>query len=163
MARRPEDLDELLQPTLRGRAARDPDAARPWRLGSIVYVAFFGGALAAAAISLVNARRLGLPARAQGMIGALGVAGFAGALVAAALVGGGSDANSGVRIAARVVALVAYGGMFLLMRSADRVHHYHQGEDDTAYDSLWGPGLAAVFTLGIVESVAVYAAAGGFT
>jgi hypothetical protein len=153
------DLDELLKPTLRDQGGRDPYAPAPWRLGSIVYVAFFGGALAAGAISLLNARRLGLPVRTQAAIAALAVAGFAGALVAAALVGGSSDTNSSVRVAARAVALVAFGGMYLLMRSADRVHHYHHPDDETAYDSLWGPGFAACLTLGIVETAIAFSLA----
>jgi hypothetical protein len=150
---RHDELDELLRPTLQGRAARPADAPRPWRLGSIVYVAFFGGALAAAAISLLNARRLGRPASTQVAIAALGAAGFAAVLVVAALVG-----EDSLRIPIRVVALVAFGGMYLLQRSADRVYHYHQRDEDP-YESLWGPGLAAVFTLGVVETLAAYGVA----
>jgi hypothetical protein len=149
------DLDELLTPTLDGHRARDPAAPWPWRLGSITYVAFFGGALAAGAISLVNARRLGLSVRTQAAIAALTVVGFAGALAAAGIAGASSDGGSGVRIAA----LVAFGGMYLLMRSADRVHSYHHPDDETAYDSLWGPGFAACLTLGVVETLAAYAVA----
>ena len=110
--RRPDELDDLLKPTLQGSRARPAGARAPWRLGSIVYVAFFGGALAAAAISVLNARRLGQPSSAQAAIGAIGLAGFAAVLVVASLV----DADS-VRIAIRAVGLVAYGGMFLLQRS----------------------------------------------
>lgn len=148
--RRHDEPDDLLTPTLQGRDARPADAQRPWRLGSIVYVAFFGGALAAATISLLNSRRLGQSASTQAAIPALGAAGFAGVLFVATLV----DEDS-VRIAIRAVALVAYGGMYLLQRSADRVYHYHQRDDDP-YDSLWGPGLAAVFSLGIAETVAAH-------
>ena len=147
---RHDELDELLRPTLQGRGARPADAPRPWRLGSIVYVAFFGGALAAAAISLLNSRRLGQPAITQAAIAALGIAGFAAVLVVAALVG-----DDSLRIPIRAVALVAFGGMYLLQRSADRVFHFHQREEEP-YDSLWGPGLAAVFTLGIAELAAAH-------
>ena len=86
------------------------------------------------------------------------MAGFAAVLVVATQVDSGS--GSGLRIAIRAVGLVAYGGMYLLQRSADRVHHYHQPDAETAYDSLWGPGLAAVFSLGLIETITAYGIAG---
>ena len=57
--REQERDDDLFSPSLRDRAAI-PAGARPWRLSSQFYVAFFGGPLAAAAIGVVNGRRLGL-------------------------------------------------------------------------------------------------------
>ena len=42
----PPSGDDLFAPTLGGRTTRREGSQRPWRLGSQVYVAFFGGALA---------------------------------------------------------------------------------------------------------------------
>ena len=145
-------LDELLQPTLAEQRAHTPSIDRPWRLGSQVYVAFFGGALAVTAIAILNARRLGLPAKTQWIMGAVGAAGLAGALLVVASIGG--DSGSSARVPARIVALAAYGLLYLLQRRADRVYHFHAKSGDP-YDSLLGPGLIACFTLGIVEAVLI--------
>ena len=143
----------------RARAPRDRDGGSvPWRLGSLVYVAFFGGALAAAAIALRSTRAAwGCTDDAPRLIVALGVrrpgrrAGRA-----AALVGGGGHRSS-VRIAARGRrARRLRRACTSIQRSADRVYHYHEGGDDDApTSSLWGPGLAAVFTLRHRSSAAV--------
>jgi hypothetical protein len=153
--RRSPEIDDLLKPSVEPPARRPGDAL-PWRLGSIVYVAFFGGAAAAAAISVANAQRLGLPRKVLAQIAALGVAGVVGVIAVAEAVGDG-DA---LRVAIRAVALAAYGGMYLLQRSADRIHHFHQQDPDAAYESLWGPGLLAVFTFGLAETVLAVAVAG---
>ena len=147
-------LDELLQPTMTEQRAAAPSAARPWRLGSQVYVAFFGGVLAVTAIAILNSRRLGMPDRARWIMGGLGAAGLAAALVVVSLVGG--ETSSSARIPARIVALAVCGGLFLLQRGADRVYHFHQRADDP-YDSLWIPGLIACFTAGVAEILLIVA------
>jgi len=45
------DLDDLLTPTLTGQREPQREGGLPWRLGSQVYVAFFGGVLAVTAIA----------------------------------------------------------------------------------------------------------------
>ena len=143
-------LDELLTPTLGEQHARTPSAERPWRLGSQVYVAFFGGVLAVTAIAILNARRLGMAQKTQWLMGAVGAAGLAGALTVVALI----DSGSSSRVPARIVALAACGVLYLIQRSADRVYHYHARDDDP-YDSLLGPGLIACFTVGILEAILI--------
>jgi hypothetical protein len=144
-------LDELLTPTLGEQRARTPSIDRPWRLGSQVYVAFFGGVLAVTAIAILNARRLGMAPKALWLIGAVGAAGLAGALTVVSLIG---DSGSSSRVPARIVALAACGVLYLIQRSADRVYHYHARADDP-YDSLLGPGLIACFTVGILEAILI--------
>ena len=51
---------------------------------------------------------------------------------------------------ARVVALGAWGGMYLLQRTADRRYHHFRSDDDE-YAGLLGPGLLASVGLGLVE------------
>ena len=150
-------LDELLKPTLAGEQQRVDPHRLPWRLGSQVYVAFFGGALAVTAIAILNARRLRMPDRTAWAMAAVGVIGLAGAVAAAAAFGG--TGGSSARIPARVVALATYGVLYLMQRRADRVHHYHARGDDP-YDSLWGPGLIACFTVGIVEAILIFSFGG---
>jgi hypothetical protein len=146
-------LDELLTPTLAEQRAHTPSIDRPWRLGSQVYVAFFGGVLAVTAIAILNARRLGMAGKSLWLMGAVGAAGLAGALTVVALIGD-SGSGSSSRIPARIVALAACGVLFLLQRRADRVYHYHARADDP-YDSLLGPGLIACFTVGILEAILI--------
>jgi hypothetical protein len=134
----PGSLDQLLQPSVPDRAA---PATRPWRLGSQVYVAFFGGAVSVAIIALLNATRLGMPARQRAIIAAIGVAGVVATVLAMSAVGfdrGGGASTLG--IAGRAVALVAWGGMYLVQRSADRVYGYRATTAEP-YASLIVPGL----------------------
>ena len=146
-------LDELLTPTLRGeRQGVDPHRL-PWRLGSQVYVAFFGGVLAVTAIAILNARRLRMPDKTAWAMAAVGAVGLVGAVAAAAALGG--TGGSSARIPARVVALATFGVLYLMQRRADRVHHYHARGDDP-YGSLWGPGLIACFTGGILEAILIF-------
>lgn len=144
-------LDELLTPTLGEQRAHAPSIDRPWRLGSQVYVAFFGGVLAVTAIAILNARRLAMPSRSLWLLGAVGAVGLAGALTAVALIG---DTGSSSRVPARIVALAACGVLYLLQRRADRVYHYH-ARAENPYDSLLGPGLIACFTVGILEAILI--------
>lgn len=142
-------LDELLTPTLGEQRAHTPSIDRPWRLGSQVYVAFFGGVLAVTAIAILNARRLGMAPKTLWLMGGVGAAGLAGAVAVVALI---ADSGSSARVPARIVALAACGVLYLIQRSADRVYHYHARADDP-YDSLLGPGLIACFTVGVLEAI----------
>jgi hypothetical protein len=138
------DKEDLLQPALEGR---EPTQYRPWRLTSQVYVAFFGGALALGGIAFLNAAMLDMSYRARVAIVGLALA-AEGALVA---VVAGTDIDQ-LRIASTVAGLAAYGGAFLIQRSADRVYHFH-ADDDEPYQSLFGPGLVAVISARVFESV----------
>lgn len=147
-------LDELLTPSIGDLPVRAADAPKPWRLGSQVYVAFFGGVLAVTAIAILNARRLGLRGRPQAIMAAAGVVGLAGALLVASLLA--DERGSTVRIGARIVALATCGVHYLLQRRADRVYHYH-ARDEEPYGGLLVPGLIACFTVGLVEAALLVA------
>jgi len=146
----------LISPTLQDHAPpRTADS--PWALGSQVYVAFFGGALAVTAIALVNARRLGLPKKSRVAIGATGGAAFVASIAVAALLfsgGGDGDAPSGLRVAVQLVGIAGWGIQYLIQRPWDRLF---QAFDEREYDSLLGPGLLAVLTLGLLQLGAVMA------
>ena len=74
-------------------------------------------------------------------------------MVAVALIDG---EGSSTRLAARVLALAAFGLMYLIQRRADRIYHYHSRLDEP-YESLVKPGLIAVFSIGILEAVLILA------
>lgn len=137
--------DDLLRPTLGAHGPRDEAAPKPWALGSQVYVAFFGGALAAAAIAVLNAERLRLTRTVQAQIAAFGLLGLAATIVLAELV---DDVPT---IARRAVALAAWGGMWLLQRGADRRWVFHS-RDEEPYAPLWTPGIIAVLAGGLLQA-----------
>lgn len=135
------ELDELLRPTVPDEAPR-PDDERPMRLGSQFYVAFFGGAVAAMLIALLNCAALGLPARKRWIIAGLGLLGLAASGLVMGVAGLDADGND-TGLVVRVIGVVAWGGMYLVQRSADRVYSYRSKGDD-AYDSMWTAGIAVV-------------------
>ena len=140
---------DLLEPSLMdypGKAGVPGE--RPWRPRSLVWVAFFGGVGATVYIHWRNAQRL----RAEALLRRTLVLGAA-ALALAFLVGGYAHAQGAeprsVRLITRGVALglhLVYAGM---QKPADRVYVATGGE----YDSLWKPGLIAVFGIGLVEGL----------
>lgn len=143
---------DLLQPSLQDEAPRTPPKRKPWRVGSQVYVAFFGGPVAAAIIGVINAGRLRMPAGQQA---AIAVA----ALVAlGALVAVGSASVDALRLGVRVAGLAVYGVVYLLQRKPDRIYHYYNGGDE-AYSELFAPGFAAVL-VGIAVEFALVGALG---
>lgn len=151
----PSGRDDLFSPSLTQTAARElPAGGRPWRLGSQFYVSFFGGPLAAGAVGYLNGRRLGLSLeRRLAMIG-IGLAGFAGALVLAVSV---LDADSGGRrFPVAIAGVAAFLATRQLQHRADRLYGFGKDEEQ-AYDSLWGPGLAIVVLFGLLSVVVVAA------
>lgn len=152
----PGDLDELLRPTV---AERRPNEARPgtlpWRLGSQFYVAFFGGAAGAAIVAWRNASRLGLASSQRWTIAALGALGVLAAALVVTLVGSDDDGGTTTaRVAGQVVSITAWGGMYLVQRTADRVHAFHS-RDGEPYGSMWGPGFGAVVAGVLVQLVVI--------
>jgi hypothetical protein len=139
------DKDDLLQPTLAGHERRP--MYKPWRLGSQVYVAFFGGPLAVGAIAAYNSITLGMPRSARFAIAAIALA--AEAAFAAAILLTETDST---RLISIVAGLAAFGGVYLIQRSPDRVYHFHTDEDEP-YDSLFGAGLFAVIVARIFEGI----------
>ena len=143
------DRDDLLRPTLAGHDAA-AKTYKPYRLSSQVYVGFFGGALALGAIGFLNAALLRMPVRARIAIVAIALAAEA-ALVAFILA---TNTDEG-RIASIAAGLVAYGGAYLVQRSADRVYHFH-ADDEEPYQGLFGPGLLACICARVVEAALIY-------
>ena len=141
----------LLEPALRGvsRSRRD-EGDQPWRLGSQLYVGFFGGPLAVAAIAWINSDRLGMPARRRLLTLVVGLAAFLAMLVAAVATEQGIGGSQ--RLVLSLAGVASFGILFLLQRSPDRVYHaFAEGDEDQMYDSLWGPGLAATLGFGFVQ------------
>jgi hypothetical protein len=152
--------DDLLTPTLQGYVPRSGD--RPWRLGSQVYVAFFGGVLAVTAIAFMNALLLHAPARVRAGIVAIGAAGLAGVIVVAALLFSGDSVPDGARIALTLVGVLAWGGMYLLQRPWDRLYtsFAREEDEDDLYESLLGPGFLATI-VGFLLNIAIVGAVAG--
>lgn len=152
--------EDLLRPTLQEHLPRT--GVRPWRLGSQVYVAFFGGVLAVTAIAFLNAGMLHTPARVRAGILAFGAAGLTAVIVLAAVLLGGDDVPSGARTALTFVGVLAWGGMFLLQRPYDRVYatFSREKDPDEQYESLIGAGLVAV-VLGFFVQITIVTAVAG--
>lgn len=149
-----EHDDDLFAPTLTQSESRQlPEGKRPWRLGSQFYVAFFGGPLAVAAIAYVNGKRLGLPSARLAATLAIGAIGFLAVLAVAALFVD-PDAGSGPRLLISVAGVVTYLALRALQKDADRRYGMAL-DDEQAYDSLWGPGLAAALLLGFFSGAAL--------
>ncbi len=147
---RSDHLDpDLLEPSLDehdGRA-REP-GERPWRLDSQLWVAFFGGVLATTFISCRNAERLGLDRLVRTLL-VLGAITLALSVTLGALAVAHGTVHRNVRLITRGCALLYYVVSRRLQRQADGVYVATGG----TYDSLWKPGLLAVFGLGIGEGI----------
>ena len=146
---------DLLTPTLGAHEPRDWSTQLPWRLGSQVFVAFFGGPLAVKIIAVLNGMRLRMPRRQLVTMVPIGVAGTIAGVLAAGLI----DAGAAPRLLVQVAGVITYGPLHLLQRSPDRVHStfspHADPEDD--YGSLWGPGIAAVLAGWVVQGALVAA------
>jgi len=147
--------DDLFAPSLTQSERRElPSGQKPWRLGSQFYVAFFGGPLAVAAIGYLNGKRLGLPQERLAAIIGAGLAGFAVAVGAAVVFL--SATGAGPRLIVAGAGVVSYLAVRELQKDADRLYGINRDED-LAYDSLWAPGLGAVFLFGIFSIVVIAA------
>ncbi|MEU4389857.1 hypothetical protein [Kribbella sp. NPDC023855] len=136
--------DELLRPTI----GADVDlSVRPWRLMSQAYVAFFGGVIAATVIAVVNARRLGVPAKGRLLILLSGGAGLILAAAAFVLMTDELTASSGPRLVIRVIAVLTCLVQLRIQQPMDRAFQLRGAE----YKSLWVPGIAAVIGGGLLE------------
>ena len=153
---RPLDGEPLLTPSLADHVPRDPASAKPWRLGSQIYVAILGGPLAVTLIAALNAQRLRMPGRLVGAIVAIGLA----VLAAVALAVAAAQLDGATRLAVQLSGALAFGPMFLLQRPFDRVHRVfsRSEDDDEDHASLWVPGIAAVLVGAITTGVVLAAA-----
>jgi hypothetical protein len=148
--------DDLLSPSIADAETAARSSARPWKLGSQFIVAFFGGPLAASLIGYLNMKRLGVTDRRGRDFVLVAVGGLAlGGLATLAILS--ADFGSAARLGNQVAGVLMYGFTYRFQRSGDRVHQfYSDSSEDGAYDSLVGPGFAAVLGLGI-PSVALCA------
>jgi hypothetical protein len=135
--------DELLRPTV---GAGVDMSARPWRLMSQTYVAFFGGVIAATTIAFLNARRLGVDAAKRRQILLTGVVGLLGVIGVFVLLYD-DGVTSGLRVSIRVVAVLACLVQLRLQRPMDRAFQLRGAE----YGSLWGVGIGVVIGGAIIE------------
>ena len=150
--------DSLLRATLTDRTPIEgPD---PWRLSSLYFLAFFGGGMAAAAISYLNAGRLGMARETRRGIVALG---FAYLLVFSLTLGfvfdhyksfedpiAGEQFLATIRSYRLFVPLSSIGLAWILTRIQTRFDRMHQLQRGAVlhYASLWRPGaLAALAAL----------------
>jgi hypothetical protein len=141
----------LLTPTFAGHVPRDWSAALPWRLGSQIYVAIIGGPLALTFIAVVNARRLRMPGRLVAVLAVIGVA----VMLAAFVLSYAITNDDLARLVRQLSGAAAFGLMYLVQRPYDRVHHFlspNEDEDDD-YQSLLGPGIAAVVAGNVIDAV----------
>ena len=138
--------DDLLRPTV---GAGVDMSARPWRLMSQTYVAFFGGVLASTAVAYLNAGRLGVDAAKRRLILLTGLAGLLAVIGLFVLLYGDSGVTSGLRVSIRVVAVLCCLAQLRLQRPMDRAFQL-RGAD---YGSLWGVGIAATIGGAVAEAL----------
>ncbi|MET9311708.1 hypothetical protein ABZX12_07795 [Kribbella sp. NPDC003505] len=138
--------DELLRPTV---GAGVDMSARPWRLMSQTYVAFFGGVLASTAVAYLNAGRLGVDAAKRRLILFTGLAGLLAVIGVFVLLYVDSGVTSGLRVSIRVVAVLCCLAQLRLQRPMDRAFQL-RGRD---YGSLWGVGIAATIGGAVAEAL----------
>jgi hypothetical protein len=145
------DSEELLRPSLEGYAA---PTVRPWRTGSIFYVAFFGGIVPAVVLAWINAGRLQVSEARRFAVGVVGLVGlFATMAVPLAL---DMSAADNFQLTSRILGVAGFGVVYSLLRPAERVYGTFGRQGDGRYASLWGPGLLALFVLGTLQNVVVY-------
>ena len=148
-----DDGDDLFTPTLQGATRPSlPEGARPWRLGSQFYVAFFGGPVAAALIGWRNGKRLGLTDSRLRAIAGIGIGGLLVTLLFVATVSG---TDTSIRLLVAGSGVVAYLATRELQKPADA--RYAVGRNRDAYDSLWTPGLITALACGFAHGLALAA------
>jgi hypothetical protein len=138
--------DELLRPTV---GAGVDMSARPWRLMSQTYVAFFGGVLASTAVAYLNAGRLGVDAAKRRLILLTGPVGLLAVIGVFVLLYDDLGVTSGLRVGIRVVAVLCCLVQLRLQRPMDRAFQL-RGQD---YGSLWAWGIGLTIGGALVEAL----------
>jgi hypothetical protein len=141
--------DDLLRPTI---GAGVDMSARPWRLMSQTYVAFFGGVLASTTIAYLNAGRLGVDAAKRRLILLTGLGGLLVVIGVHLLMYDDSGITSGLHVGVRVVAVLCCMAQLRLQRPMDRAFQL-RGAD---YKSLWGMGIAVTLGGAIAEGLILF-------
>ncbi|GAA1600046.1 hypothetical protein GCM10009742_54970 [Kribbella karoonensis] len=138
--------DDLLRPTV---GAGVNMSARPWRLMSQTYVAFFGGVIASTVVAYLNAGRLGVDAAKRRLILLSGLAGLVVVVGVFLLLYSDAGVLSGLRVGIRVVAVLCCMAQIRWQRPMDRAFQLRGAE----YGSLWGLGIAATVGGAIIEAL----------
>lgn len=149
------ELDELLQPTLQAQTTK-AGTARPWRLSSQLWVAFFGGTGAYLTIALLNGVRLRMPRRKLVLLTAAGAVALVASLGVASYLQHAFPGTTGrgyARLGSRLIAVLFYVVGRRVQTPFDRVFEVlRRGE----HASLWVAGLLAVLGIGTLQSVAAW-------
>lgn len=154
--------DDLLTPSLGDQQRRLENRKKPWRSSSLLYVAFFGGALAYTVMAVINGRRTELSKDKQNLIVLFGFIGlvvsfimhyvfpvfaFNGRFVP-------NYHNKPItRVGDRIIGLVLYLICSSFMREADRIYQYRYR---IGYASLLLPGTAAAIVFGFTQFIIIY-------
>jgi hypothetical protein len=131
--------DDLFTPTVTARAG---DLARPWRVDSLLYPAFFGGPLAGTVLGLINAYRLGVGRRGMAAIGAVGLVAVAARIALVGIIG----PFSGSSVVGALAGVAVWGAIWVTQRRAFRAFQFTGGEPARL---LWLGLVAAVIGLGV--------------
>ncbi|MEN0064381.1 MAG: hypothetical protein AAGA48_19700 [Myxococcota bacterium] len=146
--------DELFQPTV-ARTQRAPGTPNPWYVTSQFWLAFFGGIFALFSIAWLNTYRLGMNNHERVRVvlwtgfAFLAVTGALWAYVAA--FEGVAPSITGIRIAYRVGAVALYAALARIQRSAYRRYDYLVNSEESAFSSLWIPGIVAAVVAGVLQ------------
>ncbi|MEN6371606.1 MAG: hypothetical protein ABFD64_06280 [Armatimonadota bacterium] len=151
--------DDLLSPTL-GDQQLQPAGRKPWQPTSLLYVAFFGGALAYTVIALINGRRIGLSKDKQNLIMLLGFIGLVASFIMHyffPVIDGNftlhTENKLSIRLGDRIIGTALYLICSSFMNEANRIYQYRC---KTGYESLLGTGIAAVVGLGSAQLIIIY-------
>lgn len=145
--------DELFSPTIRNEPLPRP---APYRVGSNVYVGFFGGPVAASLVAAVNARRLSVRSEARRNVLLVGLVFVVLTLVVAFVVPADANARA-VRLPVQLLGAVCAVVQSRFLVSRER---YWQGRGVTPA-SLWGFGFVAVLGAGVVNALLITLARAG--
>ncbi|MGR6317383.1 hypothetical protein Q2K19_06045 [Micromonospora soli] len=141
--------DDLFTPTIIPTAYVD-ERRPPWRPGSLVYPAIFGGVLAGTTLALINASRLRLPTRATLAIAGTGLVALVARVLVTVTLLDGRVSGTGRLVGALCGALVGTVA-HLAQRSRFRTWEMRGGEPA----SLVKAGIAAALGLGILEGLII--------
>jgi hypothetical protein len=146
--------DDLFTPTITP-AAYAADRRPPWRPGSLLYPAVFGGALAVTVLALVNARRLRLPTGPTLAIAGTGLAAVVARAALTVTLLDGHVSGPG-RLVAALSGVAVWAVANLTQKGRFRSWEMRGGTPAP----LVLPGIAAALGLGLVEAIPLAVALG---
>ena len=157
-------MTDLLQPSLQEETPVATWLPAPFRLYSLLYVAFFGGPLAAAAIGVLQARRLRQSPHRLGRVVALGMVAALGVGLTAVLLDNVAafdavETDLLFRRANNLWGLLTWMALSRMLTGPDRRYTVRHLELQEPRSSLWVPGLLAVFLVGSAQQLLLRLAA----